>query len=167
MTAILLALNLTLLVAQMSTTQQAADAAAKERSRKAAQSQFTENFRELQLLGIGLLKAHEAGSLVPARLSRDVKAIQRRARNLRGLLVLGAPGPVTARIDREMRSPEEFDRAIHLLSKLVSDFAHNPIHKNTKIFDTDQATRAATDLIAMIDLAKVIERRARDYARSS
>ncbi len=163
MTSISLILHITLLCAQVSTTQQATEAATRERSRRAAQAQFNENFRELQLIGIGLLKAHESGNLIPKRLARDAKGIQRRARALRGLLVLGEPGPRTTKIDPEMRSSEQFDRAIRLLAKLVSDFAHNPIHKNAKVFDTDQAAQAATDLITILDLAKVIERRARDY----
>ena len=65
---------------------------AQERERRAAKQSFNENFRELQLLGINLLRDHRSGALSKGRLSKDTKAIQKRARSLRGLMVLGEPG---------------------------------------------------------------------------
>ncbi len=151
---------------QAGATQQATELAANERARRATQQLFAENFRELQLLGIGLLKTHDEGSLLPQRLAKDARAIQRRARALRGLMVLGEPLARALQNDRQMRSPDEFDQAIRLLSQLVSDFAHNPIHRNSKVFNTNQAAQASADIVAIVDLAKVIERRARDYTKS-
>ena len=49
---------------------------------------------------------------------------------------------------------------------MVFDFARNPIHQNPKVFDTDKAADAAADLVAIVDLARLIERRARDYTKS-
>ncbi len=165
----MIAVNIVLQVAlalspQMSTTQQTADIAAKERARRAAKESFTLNFRELQVLGKGLLKAHESGGLGPERLARDTKTIQKRARSLRGLMALGEPREQT-RIETILRSPHDFDRAIRQLAQLVTDFAHNPVHQNSKVFDTNLAGKAAADLVAIVDLAKAIERRAKDYVK--
>ena len=62
-----------------------------ERERRAAKESFNENFRELQVLGINLLKDHAAALWTKGRLAKDTKAIQKRARSLRGLMVLGEP----------------------------------------------------------------------------
>lgn len=153
------------LPSQLSATQQAAELAAKDRARRAAQEQFAENFRSIQLLGIELLKAHEAGSLLPDQLAKSAKAIQKNARALRSLMALGPPAH-EPRPDLQLRTRDEFDRAIRLLAKLVSDFAHNPMHKTPKVFDTERAADAAAKIEAILDVARDIERKARRYTRS-
>lgn len=150
------------LSSQMSATQQATELASKERARRAAQEQFTENFRSIQLLGIELLKAHEGGTLLPDQLAKKAKAIQKNARALRSLMALGPPAH-EPRPDLQIRTRAEFDRAIRLLAKLVSDFAHNPMHKTPKVFDTDQAADAAAKIEAILDLSRDIERKSRRY----
>lgn len=152
-----------LLLTRVPSTPQAQDAATKERERRAAREQFSQNFRELQLLGIDLLKAHEAGSLKPNRLTKDVKAIQKRARALRSLTVLGEPAVPVPPIEPDIKTPESFDRSIRHLAELIRDFANNPIHKNAKVFNTDQAAQAASDLVEIAELAKAIGTCARDY----
>jgi hypothetical protein len=154
------------LVPQSGSTTQANEAAARERARKATQLEFKENFRSIQLEGVELLKSHEDGSLKPDKLAKDVRAIQKHARSLRGLLALGPPATKPRPPAPELVTAEDFDKAIRALSQLVSDFAHNPIHQNPKVFDTDQAGNAAAELVAIVDLAKLIERRARDYKKS-
>lgn len=137
--------------------------AIKEQERRAVREQFRESFRDLQLLGIGLLKAHERRELKSGRLAKDAKSIQRRARTIRGLMVLGEPSSPPENFDKEMSTTGDFDRSIRKLAALIHSFAHNPIHKNTKVFNTDQAAKALSDLINIINLAKVIEDRAANY----
>ena len=146
--------------------QETRDSAAKERERLATREQFKQHFRELQLLGIGLLKAHEGGNLKASRLAKDTNAIQKRARALRGLMVLGELVAPVDEIERQIDSADKFDRSIRHLARLISEFAHNPIHQNAKVFNTDYAAEASADLISIIDLAKAIESRASHYVRA-
>jgi hypothetical protein len=150
---------------QAGSTTQANEAAARERARKANQAEFKESFRSIQTVGMALLKAHEEGRLAPGGLAKDTRAIQKHARSLRSLMALGPPSERERSAPPELHSARDFDKAIRSLSQLVSDFAHNPIHQNPKVFDTDKASEAAADLVAIVDLAKSIERRARDYTR--
>ena len=142
------------------------EAAAKERERLATREQFKQTFRELQLLGIGLLKAHEGGDLKASRLAKDTRAIQKRARALRGLMVLGERVAPVDEVDRQIDSADKFDQSIRHLARLISEFAHNPIHQNSKVFNTEYAAQASADLISIIDLAKAIESRAGHYVRA-
>jgi len=128
-----------------------------ERERQARKESFKENFRELQLLGISLLKTHRSGELDAARLNRDSKAVQKRARALRGLMVLGNPEVKPIELPSRIKSPDEFSKFIGWASRMIYDFAHNPIHTNTKVFDTDLAAKAAGDLVNIVNLAKVLE----------
>jgi hypothetical protein len=134
-----------------------------ERERRAAKEAFNGNFRELQLLGINLLKDHQSGALDKGRLAKDTKAIQKRARSLRGLMVLGEPIEPPIELESKIRTAPQFDKFIGWLSRLIYDFAHNPVHKNTRVFDTEAAGRAAADIINIINLAKLIEQCSGDY----
>ena len=135
---------------------------AQERERRAAKESFNENFRELQILGINLLKDHRSGALNKGRLAKDTKAIQKRARSLRGLMVLGEPSEPPIELESKITAPQ-FDKFIGWLSRLIYDFAHNPVHKNTRVFDTEAAGRAAADIVNIINLAKLIEQCSGDY----
>ena len=142
---------------------QSRKAETQERERRAARESFNENFRELQLLGINLLKDHRNGNLSRERLAKDTKTIQKRARTLRGLMVLGEPGGPPIQLESKINTPVQFDKFIGWLSRLIHDFAHNPIHKNTKVFDTDEAGRASADIINIINLARLIEQSSGGY----
>jgi hypothetical protein len=146
--------------------QEPRDGGAKERERQATREQFKQNFRELQLLGIGLLKAHESGDLKASRLAKDTRAIQKRARALRGLMVLGQRVAPVDEVDRQIDSAAKFDHSIRHLARLISEFAHNPLHQNSKVFNTEDAAQASADLISIIDLAKAIENQAVHYVRA-
>lgn len=151
---------------QAGSTTQANEAAARDRARKATQAEFKERFRSIQTLGMGLLKAHEEGMLRSDQLAKDARAIQKHARSLNNLMALGPPNSKNRGRAMEINTAGDFDRAIRKLSQLVYDFAHNPIHRNPKVFDTDKAADAAAELVTIVDLARVIERRARDYTKS-
>jgi len=134
----------------------------KERDRTYLQQQFTKNFRDIQLLGQGLLREHESKSLTPKRLKNDSRLINKCAKTLRQLMALGEMASKTE-ISKKIESPHDYDQSIRRLSKLIHDFANNPIHQNNKVFNTDLAERAQTDLLAIIDLSKMIEGKARSY----
>ena len=138
----------------------------KERDRLYARQQFTKNFRDLQVTSQNLLKEHEEKRLNSERLSKDARVINKAAKALRALMALGALAePV--KIDKEINTPQQFDTSIRRLAKHIYDFAHNPIHQSNKVFNTDQAQRAQTDLLAIIDLSKAIENKAKSYVLAS
>jgi hypothetical protein len=134
----------------------------KERDRAYLQQQFSKNFRDIQLLGQGLLREHESRSLTPKRLRKDSRSINKCARTLRTLMALGDMASKTE-INKKLESPNDYDQSIRRLSQLIRDFANNPVHQSNKVFNTDLAERAQTDLLAIIDLSKVIEGKARSY----
>jgi hypothetical protein len=140
--------------------------AQREREIAAARQQFTENFRDIQLLGQGLLRDHQAGRLTSERLSKSAKSINKCARNLRSLLALGELAS-EIEINEEIDTPLAFDDAISKLARVISDFAHNPHHQSSKIFNTDQATKVQTDLLTIINLSKAIEKRSKRYLSAS
>ena len=134
-----------------------------EQERAHTRQQFQKNFRDLQLTTQGLLHEHEATRLTPQRLNKDSKMINRCAKTLRTMMALGnLAKPIE--IDKQIIGPHQFDEALRKLSKLVWDFAHNPVHQNSKVFNTSQAARAQTDLLAIIALSKVLEAEAKAYA---
>lgn len=133
-----------------------------ERDKALARQQFSKNFRDMQLIGQGLLREHEAKRLTSKRLAKDAKSINRCAKSLRSLLALGNLATETY-IDRDIGTANEFDESIRKLAKLIWDFAHNPIHQTSKVFNTDQAAQAQTDLLTIINLSKVIENRSKGY----
>jgi hypothetical protein len=133
------------------------------RARARARYQFAKNFRELQELGYRLLREHEAGRLKPAQLAKDAKAIQKRAQSLRSLLILGDDLPPPEVIG-SLATPQEFDRSLRRLARLVYSFAHNPVHQNNKVFNMSEAARARADLATLIQLAKAIGGQAKSYA---
>lgn len=141
---------------------QSTNAQERERDRNYARQQFTKNFRDLQETSQGLLKEHENKRLTSERLTKDVRSINRSAKALRSLMALGNLA-IPMKIDKEIKTPQQFDKSIRRLAKHIYDFAHNPIHQSSKVFNTDQAQQAQTDLLAIIDLSKALEDKAKGY----
>lgn len=137
--------------------------AEKERERAMTRAQFTKNFKDIQTISQGLLREHEAKKLTPSRLAKDVKSINKCSKALRAMIGLGNLATETE-INKEIDTPAEFDQEIRRLSKLVFDFAHNPVHQNSKVLNTNQAEQAQTDLLTIINLSKAIESRAKGYS---
>jgi len=136
------------------------------REREYARQQFSKNFREIQLLGQNLLKDHENRRLTAGRLAKDAKSINKCAKTLQSLVKLGDMAePIS--INKDIDTPEQYDKSIRRLAKHIWDFAHNPIHQNNKLFNTSQAEQAQTDLLAIIDLSKAIENKAKGYSLSA
>jgi hypothetical protein len=138
----------------------------RERERAYAREQFTKNFRDLQLLGKGLLQDHETTRLTSGKLAKSVRSINKCAKTLRSLIALGEMAS-EVEIDKEIDTAQEFDQSIRKLATLISDFAHNPVHQSNKVFNTDQAERAQTDLLTIINLSKALENKSKGYARSN
>jgi hypothetical protein len=137
-----------------------------ERDKAIARQQFNKSFRDIQVISQNLLREHEAKRLTAKRLAKDVRTINKSAKTIRSLMALGALAQETS-FEKEIDTPEEFDESIRKLAKLVWDFSHNPVHQNSKVFNTDHAARAQTDLLLIINLSRVIETRAKDYLFSS
>jgi len=138
----------------------------KERDRAYARQQFTKNFKDLQVISQNLLKEHENNLLTADRLAKDLRSINKSAKALRSLMVLGKLAePV--KVDKEINTPQQFDNSLRRLVKHIYDFAHNPIHQSNKVFNTDQAQVAHADLLSIIDLSKAIENKAKRYARAA
>jgi len=138
----------------------------RERERAYAREQFTKNFRDLQVLGKGLLQDHETTRLTPGKLAKGARSINKCAKTLRSLIALGEMAS-EVEIDKEIDTAREFDESIRKLATLISDFAHNPVHQSNKVFNTDQAERAQTDLLTIINLSKALENKSKGYARSN
>lgn len=133
-----------------------------ERARAHAREEFSKNFRDLQLRGQELLREHEAARLTSEKLAKEVKSINKSARSLRALIALGELAS-EVEINKDLDTAREFDESIRKLAKLIWDFAHNPVHQNNKVFNTDQAERAQTDLLTIINLSKAIENKSKGY----
>ncbi|HZS06298.1 MAG TPA: hypothetical protein VFD58_15765 [Blastocatellia bacterium] len=134
-----------------------------ERQKEMTRAEFTRNFSGLQNVGYALLREHEERKLNPDRLAKDVKAINRHAKNLRGLLVLGELKSPVQEGKEPLDTPHKYDQSIRRLARLIYTFAHNPVHQNRRVFDTEQAQRALVDLETIIQLSKAIESQARGY----
>jgi hypothetical protein len=134
----------------------------KDRERAMVRQRFTKNFKDIQTISQGLLKEHEAKRLTARRLAKDAGSINKCGKTLRSLIGLGALA-IEIDVNREIDTPSEFDESIRRLSKLIWDFAHNPVHQNSKVFNTDQAERAQTDLLAIINLSRALETKAKGY----
>jgi hypothetical protein len=142
---------------------QSAKPSERERERAYNRQLFKKTFHDIQILGQNLLKDHEAGRLTTGRLAKDVKAIHKCAKVIRSLTALGDLAEPEV-INKDIDTPREYDESIRLLAKHIWDFAHNPVLQNTKVFNTDQAQRAQTNLEAIMDLSKAIESKAKGYA---
>jgi hypothetical protein len=138
----------------------------RERERAYVREQFTKNFRDIQLLGKGLLQEHEEVKLTPGKLAKSVRSINKCARTLRSLIALGEMAS-EVEINKEIDSAMEFDESIRKLATLISAFAHNPVHQSNKVFNTDQAESAQTDLLTIINLSKALENKSKGYAKST
>lgn len=139
--------------------------AEREREKAVARQQFSKNFRDLQVTSQQLLQEHIEGQLKPPELAKKTKAIHRAAKTLRALMALGQLAEEPHAIDEELSNAHEFDQSIKRLAKMIYDFAHNPIHQNSKVFNTVEAAKTQKDLLTIISLSKVIEAQARKYTR--
>src|SRR5262245_8593317 len=104
-----------------------------ERNRTYMRQEFQKNFKSLQEVGKELLKEHEAARLTSALLNKDAKSIQKCAKMLRSFLALGDMARPTE-VNKEIDTPREFDDSIRKLAQLIYNFAHNPVHQNSKVF---------------------------------
>ncbi|MFM8392854.1 MAG: hypothetical protein ACKOB4_02890 [Acidobacteriota bacterium] len=137
-----------------------------ERNREKAylRQQFARHFRAIQVLSQEVLKAQEEGTLTSNRLGKEMREINKSARNLRSMIGLGALAE-EEELKMVFSAPEDYDEAIRLLGRLIREFARNPSHQNSRILNTDQATEAQTDLLSIIRLSKALAAQARSYQK--
>lgn len=143
-------------------TNQSTSQVEKNREKAYLRQQFTRHFRSVQVLSQELLKGHEEGNLTARGLGKEAREINKSARSLRQLIALGALAE-ERELKTSLATPADFDEAIRLLAKLIRSFARNPSHQNSRILNTDQATEAQTDLLAIIRLSKTLADQARGY----
>ncbi|MFN0122115.1 MAG: hypothetical protein ACKV2V_16605 [Blastocatellia bacterium] len=132
-----------------------------ERARNKAE--FARNFGALQNIAYAMLREHEQGQLSAAKLGKNTGDIHKKARTLRGMMQLGELKAPVVENATALDTPGKFDLAIRRLSRLVYNFAHNPVHQNRRVFNTDQAQKALVDLETIILLSKVINGQAKNY----
>lgn len=123
---------------------------------------FMKHFTVIQVLSQEVVRDHRNRVLSPASLKKSMKRINVSARALREMMAVGDLAR-EERLEEEFVTPSDYDLAISNLAKRVYDFAHNPTHQNSRIFDTIEATRAQTDLLVVITLSKAIESHAKGY----
>jgi hypothetical protein len=134
-----------------------------ERQKAVNKQQFQQNFRNIQVSSQGLLRDHENGKLTVHQLNKSARSINRSSKTLRSLMALGELAEEPEPFEKELQGGASFDRAIRKLHQLIYDFAHSPVHQNTKVFNTKLAAKAQTQLLTIIELSKILVDRARDY----
>ncbi len=135
-----------------------------ERQKAVTKQQFTQNFRNLQVTSQAMLREHEAGALTNKQLNKTARSINKSAKTLRNLMALGNLAESAEPYEKLIDTADKFDAAIRRLSKLIYDFAHSPVHQNSKVFDTRAAAKTQSQLLTIIELSKAIESLARNYA---
>jgi len=141
---------------------QGASVSERARERTYAREQFARHFKSIQVRSQQLLRLHEKRTLNAKQLREEAGQINKSARMLRQLIALGS---LAARVEQKTRfaAPEEFEEAIRKLANLVWEFAHNPVHQNGKVFNTQQAAAAQTDLLSIIELSRALQREGSGY----
>jgi hypothetical protein len=134
-----------------------------EREKEVARAEFSRNFSGLQNVGYAMRNEHEARTLKPEKLAKYAKTVNKHARTLRSMVAFGElEEPIRENRER-LDNPRKFDLSIHRLARLIYTFAHNPVHQNRRVFNTDQARRALVDLETIIVLSKAIGSQAGGY----
>jgi hypothetical protein len=143
-------------------TNQPSSVVDKARERAYAREQFGRHFKSIQVRSQRLLRLHEEGSLSAKQLTEEAREIHKSARTLRQLIALGS---LATKVEQRAHfaSPEEYGEGIRKLANLVWEFAHNPVHQNGKVFNTQQAAEAQTDLLSIIELSRALQRKGGGY----
>lgn len=141
---------------------QGASVAERARERAYAKEQFARHFKSIQVRSQLLLRLHEKRTLSAKQLREEAGQINKSARMLRQLIALGS---LATKVEQKTQfaTPEEFEEAIRKLGNLVWEFAHNPVHQNGKVFNTQQAAAAQTDLLSIIELSRALRREGSGY----
>lgn len=152
----------TLVEADSATTQVRVDS---QREKAVIRQQFSKSFHDLQVISQQMLREHDAGHLTSSHLSKQAKSINKSAKTLRALMALGELAQDPHSIEPGLATAESFDKSIRWLAKMIYDFSHSPHHKNSKVFDTTEATKVQKDLLTIIALSKMLEANAKNYLR--
>lgn len=141
---------------------QGASVSERARERAYAKEQFARHFKSIQVRSQLLLRLHEKRTLSTKQVREEAGQINKSARMLRQLIALGS---LATKVEQKTQfaTPEEFEEAIRKLANLVWEFAHNPVHQNGKVFNTQQAAAAQTDLLSIIELSRALQREGNGY----
>jgi hypothetical protein len=91
------------------------------------------------------------------------KTINKNAKTLRALIALGSLATEPEEFEKNIANQTRFDQSIRKLHQLIYDFAHSPVHQNSKVFNTKDATKTQIQLLTIIELSKALESQAREY----
>jgi hypothetical protein len=131
--------------------------------------QIKEDFRRLQIIRNEMVHSLLAGNPLDYKvISGKVEETNKRAARLRTYL---APTTTAAREEKE-KKPVEFNSvevkgALVRLCNLIISFVENPAIKNPGANDAQQSTKAASDLLNIIDLSDEIKRTADKLSQTS
>lgn len=134
----------------------------KNREKEYLRQQFARHFKLIQITTQQIIREHEDGTMNSTRLSKNVREINKSARTLRTMIGLGDLAN-DEKLKTDLTSAAGFDEALRLLGRLIRDFARNPVHQNSRILNTELATRAQTDLLSIINLSRSIGQQAGNY----
>lgn len=138
-----------------------------QREKTVIRQQFSKSFHDLQVISQQMLREHDTGQLTTNHLSKQSKSINKSARTLRTLMALGELAQEPHPLEKDLTTAHAFDKSIRRLAKLIYDFSHSPHHKNSKVFDTVEATKVQKELLTIIALSKLLEVNAKNYPHFS
>ena len=138
-----------------------------QREKAVIRQQFSKSFHDLQVISQQMLREHDARQLTTDHLSKQSKSINKSARTLRALMALGELAQEPHPVEKDLTTASSFDKSIRRLAKMIYDFSHSPHHKNSKVFDTIEATKVQKDLLTIIALSKLLEVNAKSYSQFS
>jgi hypothetical protein len=136
-----------------------------QREKAVIRQQFSKSFHDLQVISQQMLREHDAGQLTTNHLSKQSKSINKSARTLRTLMALGELAQEPHPLEKDLTTANAFDKSIRRLAKMIYDFSHSPHHKNSKVFDTIEATKVQKELLTIIALSKFLEVNAKNYPK--
>ena len=134
---------------------------------EASIKEIKEDFRRIQIV------RNEIARSVLAEKPFDYKAIygetaevNKRAVRLRTYLIRHVPDEQARDRDQKELKNEEMKSALARLCGLIDSFVENPILKNLGVVDVQQATRAGSDLIGIIELSAMLKRSAAKLSKT-
>ena len=133
-----------------------------QRRMQAAIEQIKEDFRRIQIIRNEMVHNLRAGTPVDYKLvSGQVEETNKRAARMKTYLVPTTPADPKESEKKQVEfNSVEIKGALVRLCNMIYSFVENPILKNPGTNDAEQSTKAASDLLNIIDLSDNIKRSA-------
>lgn len=127
--------------------------------------QIVEDFRQLQVVNNGMMKAIFSNGAARApdldHISKAMAEITRRASRLRtNLQFPGLKGEVSRQSEREIADVKQLKASLLALDKMIMGFVNNPALRESGVLDAQQSAKAKGDLSVIIRLSQRIKERA-------